>query len=291
MLKVRDPNDQAAPVVAFDPRLANARLTAATAIVGTVSDSNLDSWVLDAPRSARRTFTTLASGNAPVATGTLATFDPAALANGPVRPSPDRHRHRRPHQPDDDRGRGRHRAKPDQYLRTETDLSVVLAGTTVNLVRSYDSLDRRPVGHVRLRLAAGQPRTRTSRPPSRRPATSRPAIYNPFLIGTRVYLTLPDGQRVGFTFAPVKHQINGLTYYTPAYTADPGVTYTLDSAGGPLIQAGDRFYDLKTGLAYNPASRPLRRPRVHADGPRRHGLRPEHARGASRRGPARRHPL
>ena len=47
--------------------------------------------------------------------------------------------------------------KPTQYLRSETDLSVTLAGSVFNLVRTYDSLDRRPVGHVRLRLAAGQP--------------------------------------------------------------------------------------------------------------------------------------
>ena len=30
--------------------------------------------------------------------------------------------------------------KPTQYLRTETDLSVTLAGSVFNLVRSYDSL-------------------------------------------------------------------------------------------------------------------------------------------------------
>jgi hypothetical protein len=47
VLKVRDPNDQAAPVVALDPRLSAGPLTAATSISGTVSDTNLDSWVLD----------------------------------------------------------------------------------------------------------------------------------------------------------------------------------------------------------------------------------------------------
>ena len=83
---------------------------------------------------------------------------------------------------------------------------------------------------------------------------SRWAIYNPFRVGTRVYLTLPTGQRVGFTFAPVKHQAGTVTYYTPAFTADPGVTYHLDSAGGELTQAGDRYYDLLTGRPYNPAS-------------------------------------
>ena len=80
-----------------------------------------------------------------------------------------------------------------------------------------------------------------------------------------------------------KHTINGLTYLTPAYTADPGVTYTLASAGGPLIQAGDRYYDLKTGLAYNPAADLYPGPEYTPDGPRWHGLRPEHGAGESRR--------
>ena len=69
VLKVRDPNDQTAPVVAFSPQLANARLTAATAIVGTISDTNLDTWVLDIAPLGSSTFTTLASGTAPVSPG------------------------------------------------------------------------------------------------------------------------------------------------------------------------------------------------------------------------------
>ena len=129
---------------------------------------------------------------------------------------------------------------------------MTLAGSTFNLVRSYDSLtaDQSGTFGYGWRLAVQDADIQTTVPPTGHESTG---IYNPFLIGTRVYLTLPNGQRVGFTFTPAKEQINGLTYYTPAYTADPGVTYTLTSAGGPLIQAGNRYYDLKTGLAYNPA--------------------------------------
>ncbi len=253
VLKVRDPNDQTAPVVAFSPQLANARLTAATAIIGAIADTNLDTWVLDRAPIGSSTFTTLASGTSAVSSATLATFDPTVLANGPyvLRLTAT-----------DIAGRisqttivveADSTAKPSQYLRTETDLSVVLAGSVVNLVRSYDSLTADQSGTFGFgwRLAVEDTDIQTTVLPTGHESTG---IYNPFLIGTRVYLTLPTGQRVGFTFAPVQEQINGLTYYMPAYTADSGVSYTLSSAGGPLIRAGNRYYDLKTGLAYNPAA-------------------------------------
>jgi YD repeat-containing protein len=253
VLKVVDPTDLTAPVVAFDPRLANAKLSAAAAIVGTISDTNLDSWVLDQAPLGSSTYTTLASGNTPVSSATLATFDPTVVANGPyvLRLTAT-----------DIAGRTSQATivveadsttKPTQYLRTETDLSVVLAGSVFNLVRSYDSLTAGQSGTFGYgwSLASEDTDIQTTVLPTGHEATG---IYNPFLIGTRVYLTLPSGQRVGFTFTPVKEQINGLTYYMPAYTADSGVTYTLNSAGGPLIQAGNRYNDLKTGLAYNPAS-------------------------------------
>ena len=253
VLKVVDPTDQIAPTVAFAPTLANARLSAAAAIVGTISDTNLDTWVLDRAPVGSSSFTTLASGNAPVSSGTLATFDPTALANGPyiLRLTAT-----------DIAGRtgqttivveADSTTKPTQYLRTETDLSVTLAGSVFNLVRSYDSLTAGQSGTFGYgwRLATQDTEIQTTVLPTGHESTG---IYNPFLIGTRVYLTLPTGQRAGFTFTPVSTPINGLTYYMPAYTADSGVTYTLNSAGGPLIQAGSRYYDLKTGLAYNPAS-------------------------------------
>jgi YD repeat-containing protein len=79
-------------------------------------------------------------------------------------------------------------------------------------------------------------------------------LLHPFRIGTRVYLTLPDGRRVGFTFAPIQHQQIGVTYYTPAFVADPGVDYTLRSADALLTLANNQFFDLGTTRAYNPAS-------------------------------------
>src|ERR1043165_3078791 len=77
-------------------------------------------------------------------------------------------------------------------------------------------------------------------------------IFNPFRAGTRIYLTLPDGNRAAFTFTPQKHEQAGVTYYTPGFTADAGVAWTLASSDAKLSRGGDFFYDLNSGAAYNP---------------------------------------
>src|SRR5262249_41645096 len=71
-------------------------------------------------------------------------------------------------------------------------------------------------------------------------------------LDTRLDLTLPDGQRIGFSFMPVRHELPGLVYYTPAWQADQGA-WKLDSVRTLLSVAGVRLYDLKTARPYNPA--------------------------------------
>jgi YD repeat-containing protein len=252
VLKVRDPNNQAAPVVTLDQRLGVVKLTSLTSVNGSVISSNLDSWVLDVAPLGTSAYTKLASGNTPLS-GALGTFDPAAVENGfyQLRLTAT-----------DISGRVSQTAivveantatKPFQYLRTETDLTVELDGATFHLIRQYDSLNTRQSGRLGYGwgLAGLDTRIQTSVLPTGQEAQG---VYNPFLLGTRVYLTLPDGSRVGFTFTPIAHAQTGLTYFTPAFTSDAGVPYTLTSASGVLTLAGDRFYDLKTGTPYNPAS-------------------------------------
>ncbi|MGA2035933.1 MAG: putative Ig domain-containing protein, partial [Thermoguttaceae bacterium] len=253
VLKVLDPNNLTAPIVSLDQRLGLVKLTALTSITGSVRSTNLDSWLLDVAPLGTTAFTTLAKGNAPVASGVLATFDPAAVENGfyQLRLTAT-----------DISGRVSQTtlileagaaAKPSQYLRSETDLTVQLDGATFNLTRQYDSLNTGRSGSLGYgwSLAGLDTAIQTSVPPTGQEARG---IYNPFVIGTRLYLTLPDGSRAGFTFSPVAHAQTGLVYYTPAFTADAGVAYTLTSAPAVLTLAGNRFYDLKTGVPYNPAS-------------------------------------
>ncbi|PSF26238.1 hypothetical protein C7H19_25145, partial [Aphanothece hegewaldii CCALA 016] len=143
--------------------------------------------------------------------------------------------------------------KSSQYSQSQTDLSVNLGGTTLNLVRRYDSLSHDEMGSFGQgwQLANLETDLQTNVPSTRQEYLG---IFAAFEVGTRLYLTLPDSRRVGFTFAPVEQSITGLTYYTPAWVADAGVDYTLESAETLLTSAGSKFYDLVTAKPYHPSS-------------------------------------
>ncbi|NUN15242.1 MAG: hypothetical protein HUU55_16565 [Myxococcales bacterium] len=74
----------------------------------------------------------------------------------------------------------------------------------------------------------------------------------PFDYQTRVVVTKPDGERVGFTFAPTYLGYPTMFLFKPAFTADPGVTDTLEPVGGPVNVwgFGATFYDWV--FPYNP---------------------------------------
>src|SRR5262249_17867718 len=189
------------------------RLTSAIDLRGSVNDSNLDTWKLEQTLLGSDAFITLASGNAPVS-GTLFHFDPAAVKNGvyQLRLTAT-----------DVSGRtstaaivvdANTAAKSFDYVRSDTDLSVSLGGVTANLVRTYDSLSRNVAGSIGngWRLANIDTDIQTSVVPTGREEFG---TYNPFTERTRVYLTLPNRQRIGFTFTPVTHLQSILSFYTP----------------------------------------------------------------------------
>ncbi len=266
VVKVLDPSNTTAPVVSLDASLSGAMITTATAVTGSVTSSNLDSWTLQIAPVGSADFTTLASGTAPPTNAALATLDPGSLLNGVYLLELTA---------TDIAGRTTvaqatleidTAAKPGQYLRSETDLTVQLGAATVNLTRVYDSLNRDQSSSFGYgwSLAVQDTDIQTSVPPTGNEADG---IYNPFIEGTRVYLTLPDGERVGFTFTPQRTDQSGITYYTPAYTADPGVTWQLASADAVLIRGGDGFYSAQTALPYNPASGQFDGPQYTLTGP------------------------
>ena len=57
-----------------------------------------------------------------------------------------------------------------------------------------------------------------------------------------------------FTFAPTSFQVAGQTFYQPAWQADSGVAYTLESTNAVLTKAGNSYFDLTTGQPYNPGN-------------------------------------
>ncbi len=196
--------------MAFSPSLTFAPLTTLTSITGIVSDINLNYWTLQEAPLDSSTFTTIASGTAPIS-GTLASFDPSAVPNGFYTLQLTAANISGRVSKTDIIVEADTPTKPNQYLLSATDITVQLDGTTVSLVRQYDSLEDDQSGTFGYgwRLANTDTEIQTDVPLT---GNEDLGVYNPFRIGTRLYLTLPDGSRVGFTFEPVAHEQTGVTY-------------------------------------------------------------------------------
>ena len=252
-LKVRDPADKSAPIVVLGAAIQSAALSSAMTVAGSVSDVNLDSWTLQLAPKGSFQFQTLAGGDEPV-NGSLATIDPSQLRNGfyTLKLSA--------------RDIGRRRTevttlieintatKAAAYTRGETDLSIDLGGgALLTIARHYSSLD----GDVSGLFGGGWSLlNREVRLESNVAATGREnlGVYNAFSTDTRVYLTLPTGERAGFTFTPIAEVIAGRTFYRPAWTADGTHGYMLGSVDAQLVKSGASYFDATTGQPYSPAN-------------------------------------
>jgi RHS repeat-associated protein len=130
--------------------------------------------------------------------------------------------------------------KPGRLRFASADLTLDLGGLPLSLGRTYDSLDtawhagaRQDFGPGwRLDLSASVRDSARDADPA-----SPSAIFQAeaFTDDTRVYVIKPDGERVGFRFAPTPRGFPGLFQFDVAFEADPGVTDTLRAVDGPSI--------------------------------------------------------
>ncbi len=251
-LMAHDPVDTSPPLVNLDSSLFYATIDEAIDIVGSVADENLDGWALEMAPINSDNFQLLSSGEMTIERSSLGHIDPQQVLDGfyVLRLSAT-----------DFDGRLSyvettleiHSAEgPQSYVRDETDLSISIGGIPVELARSYDSLARN-FGDAfgdGWQWTNRETNLQTNVPPTGREDLG---IYSAFHNQTKLFLTLPDGHRAGFSFTPLHHQIPGFDFYEPAWTADAGVDWTLASAPTLLQKAGYHFYELSTGLPYNPA--------------------------------------
>jgi YD repeat-containing protein len=251
ILKVRDPADAAAPAVSLDGGLEGMAVAAPIAVRGAVLDGNLESWKLEVALAGSEQFFTIAQGTQAFDAGVIAQLEPATLANGfyVLRLSAT-----------DVAGRSaeaqarieiRSAAKAGGYTREATDFVDSLNGHELRFVRRYDSLATAARGS----LGPGwQLALRDVDLASDVPLTGNEAFgnYAPLREGSRVVLTAPTGERIGFTFAPQRHSEANTAYYTPRWVADAGSGWQLESLQAKLQRAGGRFYDLQNGRPYNP---------------------------------------
>ena len=252
ILKVREAADTAAPLVNFDPHLIGAQIITGADIVARVVDSNLDQWRLEIARAGSDQYTLLAEGRNTF-DGSIFQLDPARYDTGfyQLRLTAI-----------DVAGRVGEALvdlelaasqKQGQYLRSETDFSFTLGGHTLDFTRRYDSLDAATQGSFGFGWNLN---LRDVRVESDVPLTGSEAsgVYNPLRMGSRLYIDTPTGERLGFTFTPQQTSGKGYAYWAPAWVADQANGWLLKSVDTKLQKGADRFYDLQTGAAYNPAS-------------------------------------
>ena len=127
--------------------------------------------------------------------------------------------------------------------QSATDLSVTLDGISVDFSRFYDSLQPESTGFfstplINPQIALG--------------GDSNADSFDAMRAGTRLYVSLPTGERVGFTFQP-SATAAGIETYKPAWVADEGVAWGLDSFDATLQIADGRYYIVGSGLPYVPA--------------------------------------
>lgn len=139
------------------------------------------------------------------------------------------------------------------------DLTIPVAGIPITIVRTYDTLraDRDGDFGFGWRLEYRNTDLRVSLPKS---GLEDLGIYTAFRPGTKIYMTLPGGQRVGWTFTPEMRVLpgwakgNDLVMASPRYTPDRGNTAILSAGSGWLTvnQFGELY--ATAGMPWNPAS-------------------------------------
>jgi YD repeat-containing protein len=252
VLKVRDANDVAAPVVAFTTPPVNSILSAVTNIRANISDANLDEWTLTLERVGGTT-SVIASGSANVAGGVLTALDPQVLVNGIYRLALSA---------SDIGGRSstttlvlevNSAAKAAAYTTFATDVSTTLDGVPVQIARQYNSL----LAAVPSAFGVGWRLVGSDLQPASDVAVTggeTTGVFAPLVPGSRLHLNLPTGERVGYTFTPVATKVGSTTYYRPAWTADAGVTAQLTTPLALLELANGGLYQFGSGLPYHPAN-------------------------------------
>jgi RHS repeat-associated protein len=229
------------PSVTINSPATSSVITEVTNITGTISDPNPGgaggpiSWRLEILKPTENTYRTLATGTGTIANAVVGQFDPTLLRNDTytVRLTA---------------SKGTFEAasiasysvagdlKLGNFSVQFTDLSIPVAGIPISISRRYDSLDTsKGEFGAGWRLAL----------PGQVTDSAKGQAYTTL---TRVYVTRPDGRRVGFTFSPT-YSGTFLAVWFPNFQADPGVTDKLTVPITSLFNSGGAFFEF---APYNP---------------------------------------
>ena len=244
-IRILDPKDERGPTVSISSPAYDAEVSYLTDIVGTIrvpDGQQLDFYRIEiAPTDKVDLFNIgadsphwkiLSEGNTQVENAKLATFDPTVLRNGAyaVRVVAFNTNGQGWAEPLQLHAVGA--AKIGQFNLEFIDLSIPLSGIPIQIVRKYDTLDADLEGDFgfgwSLQGANAQILAAGLGTPN--------GLFSSggtFIPGkTKVYLTNPNGERVGFSYS--EKLISGgplSAVYQPVFTADPGVYGALTAPG------------------------------------------------------------
>jgi len=265
-LKVFDPADTQGPTIRITSPQTNAIVTTLTDIFGSITDDNLQFYRIDygradlvdvnLPEENDPDYKTLTTGNANAVDKVLATFDPTMLINDDyvIRILAK-----------DLTGNVSAKTIPlsldgqlklGQFELSFTDLSIPVAGIPITVTRSYDTRNANEQGDFGYgwELSVSDPKIRETIPVNPLEKDGLFFAATPFREGTKVYLTNPEGRRVGFTFKPTRQFfLFGGGSFAPTFVADPGVYDKLNVGSVPLRKIGDAFYGGFLGDPFNPS--------------------------------------
>ena len=143
--------------------------------------------------------------------------------------------------------------KTADFVTSASDFALELDGVALNFQRSYSSLDASMAGLLGYgwKLDAAEPRLALVLAQNEPAGAALPPALH---AGAGLFVDLPDGQRVPFAFQPVPLQVGNRVLFRPAWVVPDDVGYRLESADAVLEQVQDRFYQIGSGLPYNPAA-------------------------------------
>jgi RHS repeat-associated protein len=234
-VNVLDPTDLDAPAISL--QLPTGNIGNLIDIVGTVTDTNLDYYVLQVAPVGTNTFTEVFRGTANVTNGVLGKFDPTNLQNDIYTLRLVAVDVNGKSSTLDQEINVSGELKLGNFRLSFTDISIPVTGIPINLTRTYDTLtsnNRDDFGYGwRMEFRDTDLRTSLKRDVSFETYDIRTVGFQD---GDRVYITLPGGKREGFTFRAVPlmsdfNSVLGGRFYAPSFVADKGNTSTLTVPG------------------------------------------------------------
>ena len=260
LLQVADCNDDERPVVTLVSPQPESLLVQPTPLIASINDNSPEAltWTVYIRAGEDGEPETLAEGTGPVDNDQIALIDPTRLPEGSywvgivgsdgLQTGGIEYRI--------NVGGG---YKPGRLLFAAADATLPVAGIPLSFGRLYDSLDAGQHGDApgdfgpgwRLSLSASVRDSARESPLPDNPISIM--LAEAFTAETRVYVVKPNGERVGFTFAPKPRGFPSLFQFDVHFEPDPGVTDTLTAVDGPDIvwAFGAGFADYI--IPYNPS--------------------------------------